>query len=423
MSKFFGRLLIIGLPLAILGGFIVLFVILKLTEPEPERAEIVARPSAVFVTEAAPTSVQLSVSTQGAVTPFTEIDLTAQVSGRIAYVNPNFVTGGFFEAGEILVRLEDADYRLAVTRAEAQVAQARQSLIREEAEADLAREEWESLGEGEASALTLRQPQMAQARAQLAAAEAGLAEARLNLRRTRISAPFDGRVREKGADLGQYAGPGTRLGRVFSTDRVQVRLPLTNADLAVLDLPLAFQATEGDPGRPAHLSAEVAGQMRQWEGHLVRTDSAIDPQTRTMSAIIEVEDPYGTAAEASGAPLAVGLFVAADIDGRALQTAYALPRNALRGSNEVYVAERDGTLSVRQVTVVDSSAERVVVTSGVTDGDRVVVSPLRGAAEGMLVRALDGEGNVLDPEPEAETDDEAETEDAMVEQTTASRAN
>ena len=115
--------------------------------------------------------------------------------------------------------------------------------------------------------------------------------------------------------------------------------------------------------------------------------------------------------------------MAADIDGRALQTAYALPRNALRGSNEVYVAERDGTLSVREVTVVDSSAERVVVTSGVSAGDRVVVSPLRGAAEGMLVRALDRDGNLLDPEPETDTDDEADTEGAMVEQTTASRAN
>ena len=425
MSKFVGRLLIIGLPVAVLAAFIFIYIILAAAAPKPERAEIVARPSAVFVTEAALSPVQLSVTTQGEVTPLTEIDLTAQVSGRITYVNPNFVDGGFFEAGEVLVRLEDADYRLAVTRAEALVAQSRQALVREQAESELAREEWEALGDGEASPLTLREPQLAEARAQLASAQASLDEARLNLSRTRITAPFEGRVRVKNADLGQYVGPGTGLGRVFATNRVQVRLPLTNADLAILNLPLAFQANEDNPGRPAHLSANVAGQERHWEGRLVRTDSAINPQTRTMSAIIEVEDPYGAAAETAGAPLAVGLFVAASIDGRELNNAIVLPRSALRGSDEVYVAERDGTLSIRQVNVVDTSAERLVLTAGVAPGDRVVTSPLRGAAEGMLVRAMDANGDPLDPEPEADADNDNEPEsEALVhETTTASRAN
>jgi RND family efflux transporter MFP subunit len=399
--------------------------VLAAAAPQAERAEVVARPSAVFVTEAELSPVQLSVTTQGEVTPLTEIDLTAQVSGRITYVNPNFVDGGFFEAGEVLVRLEDADYRLAVTRAEALVAQSRQALVREQAEAELAREEWASLGEGEASPLTLREPQMAEARAQLASAQATLDEARLNLSRTRITAPFEGRVRAKSADLGQYVGPGARLGRVFATNRVQVRLPLTNAELATLNLPLAFHANETNPGRPAHLSANVAGQVRNWEGLLVRSESAIDPQTRTMSAIIEVEDPYGEAAEAAGAPLAVGLFVTARIDGRELENAIVLPRSALRGADQVFVAQLDGTLAIHRVTVIDTSAERVVVTAGVEPGDRIVTSPLRGAADGMLVRALDANGDPLDPEPEAEDESEDEpATDAMVEQTTtASRAN
>ncbi|WP_375549887.1 efflux RND transporter periplasmic adaptor subunit [Oceanicaulis alexandrii] len=425
MSKFVGRILILGLPVAVLFAFIFIYIVLAAAAPQAERAEIVARPSAVFVTEAARSPVQLSVTTQGEVTPLTEIDLTAQVSGRITYVNPNFVDGGFFEAGEVLVRLEDADYRLAVTRAEALVAQSRQALVREQAEAELAREEWASLGEGEASALTLREPQMAEARAQLASAQATLDEARLNLSRTRITAPFEGRVRAKSADLGQYVGPGARLGRVFATNRVQVRLPLTNAELATLNLPLAFQANESNPGRPAHLSANVAGQVRNWEGLLVRSESAIDPQTRTMSAIIEIEDPYGEAAETAGAPLAVGLFVTARIDGRELDNAIVLPRSALRGADQVFVAQLDGTLAIHRVTVIDTSAERVVVTAGVEPGDRIVTSPLRGAANGMLVRALDANGDPLDPEPEAEDEFEDEpATDAMVEQTaTASRAN
>lgn len=423
MKKFLGRALIFGLPVILIGGFVGVYVMLVATQAQPERAEIEARPAAAFVAEAQPSPVQLYVETQGEVTPLTEIDLTAQVAGRIDYVNPDFEDGGFFEAGEVLVRLEDADYRLAVTRAEALVAQRRQLLIREQAEADLAREEWEALGEGEASALTLRQPQMAEARAQLAAAEAGLAEARLNLSRTRISAPFDGRVRQKNADLGQYVGPGARIGRVFSTDRVQVRLPLTNSELAILDLPLAFRASDEAEGRHASLSAQVAGSEREWEGRLVRTDSAIDPQTRTLSAIIEVRDPYGEAAQAAGAPLAVGLFVSARIDGRRLDNAFALPRSALRGADQVFVAQTDGTLSIRQVEVIDTSADRVVVAgSAIQQGDRVVTSPLRAAADGMLVRALGPDGEPLDAdETDEETQSEEETEATVAEQVGSTR--
>ncbi len=398
--------LVVGV-VAVIGGVVVG---LAATAAQPERQEVVPRPTAVFVTEAEPTPIQLAVRTQGEVTPLTEIDLVAQVSGRITFVNPSFVNGGFFEAGETLVQLEDADYRLAVTRASALVAQRRQQLIREQAEAELAREEWEALGDGEASALTLRQPQMAEAEAQLAAAQASLDEARLNLARTRISAPFDGRVRTKGADVGQFVGPGARLGRVFSTDRVEVRLPLTNSELATLAMPLAYQANANDRGPLVQLSASLAGETRVWEGRVVRTDSAIDPQTRTMSAIVEVADPYGAAAEAAGAPLAVGLFVNAEIEGRSIEYAYSLPRSALRGSSQMFVAELDGTLSIRNVTVADSSAERVIVTSGIEAGERVVTSPLRGAANGMLIRALGPDGEPLDPEPEAEEEADAEAE-------------
>ena len=414
MNKVIGRILLFGVPAVIVGGFITLFVVLGLTAPQAERADDTVRPTAVFVAEAAPEAVQLTVSTQGEVTPFTEIDLTAQVAGRIEYVNPDFVQGGFFEAGETLIRLEDDDHRLAVTRAQALVSQRQQQLVREEAESELAREEWEALGDGEASALTLREPQLADARAQLAAAEASLAEARLNLSRTRISAPFDGRVRAKNADLGQFVSPGARLGRVFATESVEVNLPLSDGELALLNMPLAFQASEAEPAPPVRLSTVIGGQQRVWEGEIVRTDSVVNPQTRTLSAIVQVDDPYGEAAEQAGAPLAVGLFVSAEITGRSIDRAYVLPRSALRGADKVYVAERDGTLSIRQVNVIDSSPQRVVVASGVSEGERVITSPVRGAVEGMRVRALGSDGEPLDPEPEADADDAADAEESAV---------
>lgn len=422
MSKTVGRILLLAMPGAIAAGIIGFIAVLVVTAPQPERADPVVRPSAVFVAEARREPVTLSVRARGEVRPLTEIDLTAQVSGLVEWVNPSFVEGGFFEAGETLVRLEDEDYRLAVTRAEAQVAQARQLLVREQAEAELAAEEWAAIGEGEASALTLREPQMADARAQLAAAEASLAEARLHLARTNISAPFSGRVRSKAADLGQFVGAGARIGRVFSTDIVEVMLPLSDGELAQLGIPLAFDARNAQAAPQVVLRAVVAGQPREWTGHVDRTSGAIDPQTRTLAAIVQVEDPYGEAAQAAGAPLAVGLFVEAVLNGREVADAYVLPRGALRGADEIYIARPDRTLEIRRARVLQSTPERVVLIDGVSEGEYVITSAVRGASEGMPLRLLDADGEPLGPQdrpapaaPETEAADVAsgETEESQ----------
>lgn len=388
---FIGRFIIV---VAVVVAAVGVIVLLNITAPQPERANAAPRPVAVFVSEAQMDTVSLTVVSQGEARPRTQINLVPQVPGRITYVNPDFIEGGFFEAGETLVRIEDADYRLAVTRAEAQVAQAEQALAREQAESDLARSEWEELGEGEASSLTLREPQLAEARAQLAAARATLQDARLDLQRTRVSAPFAGRVRTKNADLGQFVSAGTPLGEVFSTDRVQIRLPLTDYDLGLLGIPVAFNAAEEGAGIPVTLSAVVAGQERSWNAEITRTDSAIDSQTRVLYAIAEVEDPYGTAAE-GGSPLAVGLFLTAEIEGREVENVYVLPRAALRGENTIYVAEPGGRLSVRTVDVVTSNVENLIVSSGVRGGEMVVISPVRGANDGMRIQSLDNSGEVI----------------------------
>ena len=426
MGKLIGRIIIIGLAAIIPLGIIFSLVAAK---PEPHRANAQPRPVAVFVDEAELQTVALTVESQGQARPRTQINLVPQVAGRITYVNPNFIEGGFFEAGETLVQIEDADYRLAVTRAAAQVAQAEQALARERAESELAASEWQALGQGEASALTLREPQMAEARAQLAAAEAALQSARLDLQRTRVSAPFSGRVRSKNADLGQYVGPGTNLGEVFSTDTVLVRLPLTDHQLGLLGIPVAYNAAAdaNDDGIRVTLTATLAGRQHAWDGRITRTASAIDPQTRVLYAIAEVADPYGAAAE-GGAPLAVGLFVNARIEGREVENVSILPRSALRGEDSVYVAEVGGTLSVRTVEVIDSSPDRVVVSSGVRGGELVVTSPIRGANNGMRVQTFSAEGEIMaeysatyDESPEGE-DGLAESETGAAETETASNA-
>ncbi|OLF81443.1 efflux transporter periplasmic adaptor subunit [Maricaulis sp. W15] len=409
MGKFLGRFLILIVVGAVGIGVIISLVA---SQQRPERANAAPRPVAVFVDEARLDTIALQVTSQGEARPRTQINLVPQVAGRITFVNPDFIEGGFFEAGETLVQIEDADYRLAVTRASAQVAQAQQALVREQAESELAASEWAELGDGEASALTLREPQLAEARAQLAAAEAALQSARLDLQRTRISAPFSGRVRVKNADLGQYVSPGTPLGEVFSTDAVLVRLPLTDHELGLLGIPIAYNAGGDGEGMPVQLRAALGGSQQTWQGRITRTDSAIDPQTRVLYAIAEVTDPYGAGAS-NGTPLAVGLFVTASITGRDVENAYILPRSALRGQNSVYVAEEGGTLSVRTVEVIDSNSERVVVSSGVRGGEMVVTSPIRGASDGMRIQTFDAEGTMI--ASHSATYDEEDTAEGLAE--------
>lgn len=429
MRGFFRVLMTAVLPIvaviACTGGGVY---IMSQAREKPETAEAEPRGLAVFVEQAVRAEAVLAVTTQGEARPRREIDLVPQVSGKIVAVADSYEAGGFFEEGDTLIRIEDADYRLAVTRAEATVAQAQRILERERAESEIARRDWEELGEGEASPLALRQPQLAEAEASLAAARAQAEDARLQLARTRLTAPFDSRLREKTADLGQFVSPGQRVGRLFSTDIMQVRLPLTDSELALLDLPLAFEAKEGVPGPEVTLSAVVAGKERIWNGRIARTDSALDPRTRTLGAIVEVQDPYGEGAD-DDMPLAAGLFVNAHIVGRVVPDAYALPRAALRGAATVYVANTDGTLDIRQVEVVSTDRDRVVISSGVFDDEHIVVSPILSAQQGMAIEAYNAEGVLLFPErPEepkdgdedGDTDETNETDDAEDQEAVAS---
>lgn len=411
------RILFVGLPIAaILTTLVVLLQVMAANQQEPEQTAQAPRGLAVFVEPARAERVTLHVSSQGEARPRMEIDLVPQVAGRLVYVSPSFVDGGIFAEDDVLLRIDDADYRLAVTRAEASVAQALRALQSEQAQADLARRDWEEIGEGAPSPLTLREPQLAEARASLAAARASLEDARLQLARTEIRAPFAGRVRSKDADLGQYVAPGQRLGTIFATDMVEIRLPLSDDDLARLNLPLAFVASEDRPGPAVELSQVVAGQPRTWSGVVARTDGAIDSRTRTLNAIVAVEDPYGDAA-VDGAPLAVGMFVQARVEGRVIDDAFVVPsRDALRGTNRIYIANEDGTLSIREARVIASESDRIVLADGVSEGEYVIVSAVRGATEGMRIEAYDAEGTLLFGGPEeedaGETDDEgAEAED------------
>jgi len=378
------RLITFALPVALIAGGVGSVVVMGALKEAPEKNEEIATPPVVLIAEAVAEPVRLSVSSQGEVRPRIEIDVASQVGGRLVHVSNEFIEGGFFEEGDVLVEIEKTDYRLAVTGAGAVVAQAQRALDRERAEAEVAVRDWADLGDGNASALALRQPQLAEARAALAASEAQLADARLDLMRTTITAPFRGRVTAKSVDVGQIVTPGQPLGQIFATHVVEIRLPLTDAELARAGLPIAFRESEDTPAPRVTLSAIVGGQPRQWTGRVTRTASRFDASTRLLSAIVEVEDPYGAGAD-DGAPLAVGLYVSAEIEGRRIDGAIVLPRAALRGEDRAFVVLDDDTIDVRTVAVAQSTRDRVVILSGVEAGERVVASPLRGATDGMLV--------------------------------------
>ena len=331
---------LIALAVLLAGGGIAFWIFKnpRRAAEEPRRAA----PPVVRVIEAAPRSHRVIVPSQGTVNPRTRTTLVAEVAGRVVSVAPAWAEGGFFEEGGVLLRIDSSDYDLAVVSAKAEVAQAELRLARELEEAEIARREWREIGkpESEPSPLVLREPQVKEARAALEAARARQRQAELDLERTEVRAPFAGRVLERSADVGQYVARGSTVGRIYAVDYAEVRLPVTVDDLAFLDVPLRYRG-EGriDAGLPVTLHARFAGEEHSWGGEVVRTEGEIDPRTRMVHLVARVEDPYGRGDDPERPPLAVGLFVRAEIAGRVLDDVIVLPRHVLRRGEEVLVAD------------------------------------------------------------------------------------
>ncbi|MEE2879573.1 MAG: efflux RND transporter periplasmic adaptor subunit [Pseudomonadota bacterium] len=404
------RILALLLPVIVLvalvaGGF----TIMQLLKPPVEKAEEQPRGLSVFAEAAELTDLSMAVAAQGEVRPKRQIVLAPQIAGRISYVSPDFLDGGFIRNGQVLVRLESADYELAVTRARSTVASAQQALAREQAEAELAQQDIQDLGIEDPSPLALREPQLAEAQANLESAKAQLADAQLALNRTAVTAPFSGRVRERSADLGQFVSPGQSLGTIFATDVVEVSLPLSDEDLGRVGLPLAFAETEDNPGPQVVFTANVAGEPREWRGSVKRTSAAINPQTRLINVIAELEDPYGEGSD-DGVPMAPGLFVNATIDGRSIENVVRVPRAALRGVDEVFIGDGPaGELHIRKVDVAFSNEEGAFLRSGVEPGELAIVSPIQAAFEGMNIQVVERmpDGS-LEPRTPRKTDSDEE---------------
>jgi len=338
----------------------------------------------VSVIQVGPQTLRLTVHSQGIVTPRNEIDLIPEVAGKVIHLHPDFVPGGFFDRDDLLVAIDPRDYDYAIVQAQAQIAEAKRQLAMEEAQADQSRNEWQALGDGAPSALAMREPQLAEARAKLKAAEANLTLARIKRSRCELRAPFAGRLQTKNIGLGQFIQPGDKLARIYSTDVAEIRLPLSTDQLSFLDLPLGVRNNSSHQGPKVSLTAQFAGAMQTWEGHIVRTEGALDESTGVLYAVAEVQEPYQE--KDNRPPLLSKLFVQAEIEGKAMQGVFVLPQSAMNASQEVLLIDAVQKLHVRRLDVLRNEPDRILVEKGLNTGDRLVTSGIQVPVEGMTVR-------------------------------------
>ncbi|MBD1399742.1 efflux RND transporter periplasmic adaptor subunit [Pelovirga terrestris] len=376
------------LPLLILSGGIAISAALIASGPEATRQRPQIPPPTVEVITLKPQSYQVQVASRGTVSPRTESTLVAETAGRVVKVADNFYTGGFFEQGDLLLQVDDRDYQNAVIIARAEVAQRQLALAEEQARSDQARRDWQQFQQqNPPPPLVVRTPQLENAAAALAAAQARMRQAELNLERTRILAPYAGRILTKDVDIGQYITTGTRLARIYASDALEVRLPLSDEQLSHLTLPEEFR---NRPVVPATRQAGVTFSVRigsdifTWSGRLVRTEGSIDINSRQLFVIARIDNPYQQTADRP--QLKIGQFVEARISGSQLEAVYRIPRQAIHGERTVHIITPENRLERRELDIVWRDTNYLVASGPLRPGEQIALTRLPFAADGISVR-------------------------------------
>lgn len=351
-------------------------------ESEPPQPEL----PLVEVLEAKPQTVRLSVTSQGVAMPRAEIDLVTEVAGKVIHVHSAFAAGGSFQRGEVLVAVDPRDYQFAMVEAKSRLAEAQRLLAQEEAQGEQALSEWQVLGEGEATDLALRKPQLAEMRAKVAAAKADRAKAKLQRIRSVLRAPFDGRIRVKHVDVGQYIVPGEKVARLYATDSLEVRLPVSMEQLAYIDMPLISETNRAKHAAPSvTLHTTIGGSMARWIGHIIRTEGALEATTGQLSLVARITQPLSELNDRH--PLLPGTFVQAEIEGREHHDVFILPPAAVNTRKaQALIVDDSNRIKIQQLDVLKSEPDRVVVRGGLQAGDHVVVSGIDIPVEGIQVQ-------------------------------------
>ena len=387
-------LLVAGAILLISVSVAYLMIWLK---PEPEIRPLTSRAPFAITAPAVVGTGAIPVYGAGTVRPVAEIDVAAEINGKVIWVDPAFQSGGRVRKGQILFRIDDADYRNRVQQARANVAAQHVALLRAREEAQIARAEYAQFRRGqtdiaEANPLALWEPQIEAARAAVTRDSAVLADAELALARTKVHAPFRGVVQAESIDMGQFIVAGQSVGRLYATDAVEVVVPLSDANAILIPGLWELKAGDGDRRVRARVIAEYGDGSYAWEGYVDRAEASLDEQTRTIDVIVRVPNPFasGTRVETAGVdpgpPLLVGKFVEVKIEGITPDRYFILRRSALRPGNEIWAVRDDTRLTIVPVRVLQRSDDQVFVTGTLKAGQAVVIGGIQVATEGMEVR-------------------------------------
>ncbi len=369
--------------LLVLLGFLGVFVAFELRS-KTETDVPVAEPPVVRVQQVHAQSWQFVVRAHGSVTPRSESSLIPQVSGAVVWVSSSLVSGGFFSEGDPLLRIDPSDYEVNLEAAKAAVARGTSEHTR--ARKELERQE-RLASSSVASDAAFDDAVNAErvASAVLREARARLVQAERDMLRTEIVAPYAGRVRSEEVDVGQFVSRGEGLAKIYAVDFAEVRLPIPDVELQYLDLPLHAQA-EGE-GPSVRLNARFAGQERRWDGRVVRTEGEIDPKSRMIHIVARVDDPYRMLSnEPTITPLAVGLFVEAEVLGRTVEDVMVVPRRAFREGERVLVVTPDHRMHYRSVEVLRWEHDVAIVGAGLRSGELICISPIQSVVDRMRVR-------------------------------------
>jgi RND family efflux transporter MFP subunit len=388
------------LPVLIIVAAIVVSALLRMSRPDAEQNDPLQLVVTVDAMSVAVVDSYITVPSQGTVEPRTRTNLVSEVAGQVVEVSPAFVAGGFFRQGDILVKLEDQDYRAAVRRAEASLASARSLLEQEKGQADVAQREWDRMTAEEQSRirareLYLRKPQLEEAMARLASAEADLEQAMTDLAKTTITAPYDGLVSAKNTDIGQFVTTGASIAETFAVDYAEVRLPVPETKISFLDLPSATGYKNDDYAPEVDLVSRIGDTEYHWTGKLTRTEGVLDTRTRVLFSVVQIEDPYNLYSNEMGRePLRIGTYVNAAIQGRLLEDVVVLPRYTLQSNNIIWTADNEGRLRPKTVEVLTINGDNVYISAGLKDGDQVVITRLENPLNGMQVQVNIAEGTI-----------------------------
>ena len=380
---------------AIVVGALALAVLLVSLAPEPEQGEPPSQIPFVATVPVMPGSGAIPVRGAGIVRPSAQVDLAPQVGGRVVWVDPEFRSGRRVAEGQVLFRIDEADYLSRVREAEAAHATLRVALLEAEEAAEIARDEYARFLAGQPDSadapnpLAVREPQLEAARAALQREEARLALANLELSRTRVKSPFDGIVREESVDFGQLVTADQAIGKIFSTDSVEVVVPLSDTDAALIPGLWDTESGGGAERAVASVAATYGDARISWPGFVDRAESSLDEETRTIEVIVRVPDPFATDGQAAHPPLLVGKFAEVTIDGVAPDAYFRIRRSALQPGNEVWSVRRSGTVRIVPVRVLQRVDDAAFVTGELDAAEPVIVGGIRFASDGMAVRVED----------------------------------